>query len=164
MIRPLLVVSALALSAFAASGQASIQVEPSTFQGPRPLAKQTAAAVVRDYLEAWQSMGAALDQNRPDLLDQDFLGAAKEKLMETISEQAKQGIHTRYQARSHDIQIIFYSPEGLSIQLTDNVEYDVQLLDHDKVVATEPLRARAIAVLTPSEVRWKVRVFETGPR
>jgi hypothetical protein len=164
MIRPFFMLSAFALSAAAACGQASVQVEPTTFEGPRPLAKQTATAVVRDYLEAWQSMSAALEQNRTDLLDRDFLGAAKEKLTETISEQAKQGISARYVERSHDIRITFYSPEGLSIQLIDNVDYDLQLFDHDKILATEPIHARSIAVLTPSEVRWKVRVLEAGPR
>lgn len=164
MIRPALAFSAITFLAAMASGQASVQVEPTTFQGPRPLARQTATAVVRDYLEAWQSMSAALQQNRPDLLNQDFVGAAKDKLTATISAQAKQGITTRWVARSHDVQIIFYSPEGLSIQLADNVDYDLELLDHDKVLATAPIHARTIAVLTPTEVRWKVRVLETGPR
>jgi hypothetical protein len=164
MILRLLVFSALAWFAATASGQAAVQVEPATFQGPRPLARQTAAAVVRDYLEAWQSMSAALEQNRADLLDQDFVGDALEKLTGTVSAQAKQGIGTRYLERSHDIQIVFYSPEGLSVQLTDNADYDLQLLDHDKVVTTEPMHAHLIAVLTPTEVRWKVRVLQAGPR
>jgi hypothetical protein len=164
MVRPWLVLSAIAVWAAVASGQAGVQVEPTTFHGPRPLAKQTESAVVRDYLEAWQSMGAALGGNRVDLLDQDFVGAARDKLAQTIAAQVRQGISTRYVERSHDIQIIFYSPEGLSIQVADNVDYDLQLVDHDKVLATEPIHARAIAVLTPTEVRWKVRVLQAGPR
>jgi hypothetical protein len=42
------------------------------------------------------------------------------------------GIRTRYRDLSHDLQIVFYSPEGLSVELTDKVEYEVQLIDHDK--------------------------------
>jgi hypothetical protein len=162
MIRSLLAVWAVASGV--AFGQATVQVEPVTFQGPRPLAKQTVSAVVRDYLDAWGSMSAAFEQNHADLLDEDFVGTAKEKLAGTIAEQARQGISTRYAARSHDIRILFYSPEGLSIQLSDNVDYDLELLDHDKVVSTQPILARYIAVLTPSEVRWKVRVLQSGPR
>jgi hypothetical protein len=101
-----------------------------------------------------------MDQNRADLLNQNFVGTAKEKFAVTIAEQAKLGLRTHYQERSHDIKIIFYSPEGLSIQLVDDIEYDVQLLDHDKVLASQPVRTRYVAVLTPTEVRWKVRVLQ----
>jgi hypothetical protein len=48
----------------------------------------------------------------------------------------------------------------LSIELTDTVEYDVQLLDHDKSQATQRVRARYIVVLTPAELRWRVRVLQ----
>jgi hypothetical protein len=125
--------------------------------------KQTETAVIRDYLQAWQSVSAALEQNRADLLDRDFVGAAKDKLTDTIQEQAGLGLSTRYQDRSHDIQIVYYSPEGLSIQLIDNVEYDVEILDHDKIQTTQRVRARYIVILTPAEVRWRVRVFQGQP-
>jgi hypothetical protein len=72
-------------------------------------------------------------------------------------------MQTRYRDGAHDIQIVFYSPEGLSIQLVDTVEYDVQILDHEKIQATQHVRARYVAVLTPTEVQWKVRVFQAEP-
>jgi len=131
--------------------------------GPRPVEKQTETAVTRDYLQAWRSMSDALDQNRTDLLDPDFIGTAKEKLATTIREQAKLGIHTRYRDGAHDLQLVFYSPEGLSIQLVDTVEYDMEVVDRDKVLATQHMRARYVTVLTPTEVRWKVRVFQAEP-
>ena len=146
-----------------AAGQASVQVEPSHLQGPRPLAQQTESAVIHDYVQAWESLSAAADQNRPDLLDGDFVGIAQTKLAAAVSQEAKLGLRTRYQVRSHDIKIIFYSPEGLSIQLVDNIEYDEQLLDHGKVVAVQPVHARYVAVLTPTDVRWKVRVLQSEP-
>ena len=62
-----------------------------------------------------------------------LLAQQRDKLADAIDEQAKAGIHTRYQDRSHHIQFLFYSPEGLSIELTDDAEYDVQLFDHDKL-------------------------------
>ena len=140
--------------------QADVHVEPSHLDGPRELQEQTQAAVVRDYLRAWQSVAAAFDQNNPGLLDRDFVGTARDKLAEGIQQQAAAGLHARYQEKSHDIQIVFYSPEGLSIELTDNVQYNVQVLDHDKVQTTQQVSARYIVVLTPAEVRWRVRVFQ----
>jgi hypothetical protein len=143
-----------------AANQPSVRVEPSHLEGPRQLAPQTAAAVVRDYLESWQGMAAALEQNSADLLDENFVGSAHDKLADTIHQQAAMGIHTRYQDLSHDLQIVFYSPEGLSIQLVDNVEYDEQVFLADKTLATKRMRARYVVVLTPSEVRWRVRVLQ----
>jgi hypothetical protein len=162
MLKSLFVISAFstALAAFAAD-QPAVHVEQPHLQGPRELQQQTAKAVVQDYLDAWQSMGKALDENRPDLLDRDFTGAAKDKLAATIKEQSAAGVHTSYRDRSHDVQILLYSPEGLSIQLTDNVEYEVQLSSGGKSIGTQQVKSRYIVVLTPSEVRWRVRIFQS---
>jgi len=151
---------ALFLSAAALADQPSVEVAPPSLQGSRPLEKQTSVAVVRDYLESWQKFCAALDQNQVGLLDPDFVGTARSKLAATIGEQAKMGIHTRYQDESHHLQIVFYSPEGLSIQMIDDVEYDEQVLEQDKVLATQHVKTRYLVVMTPAEVRWKVRVFQ----
>ena len=115
-----------------------------------------------DYIEAWKSLRAALEQNRPELLSRDFVGGAEDKLTETIQQQARLGLRTTYQDRSHDIQIVFYSPEGLSVELTDDVQYDVQVRDGDKVMATQPVHQRYLVVLTPTEVRWRVRVLQAS--
>jgi hypothetical protein len=161
MIRPLLILgTVVAASSGVGTAQAGVRVEPVHLQGPRVLQDQTQAAVIRDYLEAWQTVGAAFDQDRVDLLDRDFVGTARDKLAEAIQQQSAVGIHTRYQDKSHDLQIVFYSPEGLSIQLIDNVEYAVQVLSRDEVQTTQQVRARYVVVLTPTEVRWRVRVFQ----
>jgi hypothetical protein len=151
-----------ALLVFAAD-EPAVRVEATGSVGPRTLEKQTETAVVRDYLEAWRSMSQALEQNQADLLDADFVGTAKQKLADTIRDQAKLGIETRYRDRAHDLQLVFYSPEGLSLQLLDTVAYEVQVVDHGKVLSTQQVRARYVAVLTPTEVRWKVRVFQAEP-
>lgn len=143
--------------------QMAVRVEPSDLRGPRPLQKQTATAVIRDYLQSWQSLRAALEQNRADLLDPDFVGTARDKLTDTMREQSKFGIHTRYQDRVHDIRIVFYSPEGLSIQLIDNVEYDEQVFKKDKLLTTQRVHARYVVILTPAEMRWRVRVLQADP-
>jgi hypothetical protein len=151
-------------TAFSSLGfaQIAVRVESPTLQGPRPLPEQTGTAAIRDYLQSWQSLKAALEQNRTDLLDPAFVGTAKDTLTATIEQQTALGIRTRYQDRSHDIKIVFYSPEGLSIELIDGVEYDVQILDHDGVKTTQHVSARYVIVLTPAEVRWRVRVFQAA--
>jgi predicted PhzF superfamily epimerase YddE/YHI9 len=126
------------------------------------LPEQTGAAAIRDYLQSWQNLRAALEQNRSDLLDPAFVGTARDKLTETIRQQAALGISTRYQDSAHDIQIVFYSPEGLSIELTDTVQYDQQVLDHNRVKTAQHVSARYVIVLTPAEVRWRVRVFQAA--
>ena len=143
-----------------ASDQPAVRVEATKSVGPRVLEKKTEAAVVRDYLRAWRSLSGALEQNRADLLDRDFVGTAREKLADTIHEQAQLGIQTRYRDAAHDLQLVFYSPEGLSIQLLDTVDYDVEILDHKKVQTMGHVRARYLAVLTPTEVQWKVRILQ----
>jgi hypothetical protein len=164
MTKPLFIMCSLFAAIIAlGSDRPAVRVAPTESVGPRLLERQTETAVIRDYLQAWRSMSDAFDQNRTGLLDPDFIGTAKEKLADTIREQAKLGIHTRYRDGAHDLHLVFYSPEGLSIQLVDTVEYDMEVLDRDKVLATQHVRARYIAVLTPTEVRWKVRVFQTEP-
>lgn len=162
--KPYLIACSVLVTLFVwGSDQPAVRVEPTNSVGPRTLEKQTETAVIRDYLQAWHSLSGALGENRADLLNRDFVGTAKKKLTDTIREQAKLGIQTRYRDGSHDIQLVFYSPEGLSIQLVDTVEYDVQLRDHEKLQTTQHVRARYVAVLTPTEVQWKVRVFQAEP-
>lgn len=152
----------LAALLFFGAAQPSVRVAPMESVGPRSVEKQTQSSVVRDYLQAWQTLGSALSQNRTDLLDGYFVGIAKEKLADTIREQQSLGIQTTYRDQSHDLQVAFYSPEGLSIQLVDNVEYDVEVRDHGKTVGTQHARTRYVAVLTPTESKWKIRVFQSG--
>jgi hypothetical protein len=158
------VCASIILASGMVAAQPEVTVDTSQLKGPRSLEDQTKAATIRDYLESWQGMNAALEQNQPSLLDEDFIGTARDKLADTIDEQAKAGIQTRYQDRAHHIQFLFYSPEGLSIELIDDAEYDVQVLDHDKLVSTVPASARFIVVLTPAEVRWKVRVMQADSK
>ena len=143
--------------------QVSVRVEPSNLRDSRPLPVQTGAAAIRDYLESWQSMRSALEQNRVDMLDPAFVGTARDKLSDTILQQVRLGLSMRYQDRSHNIQIVFYSPEGLSIEMIDNVTYDVHVIDHKWSKTIQSVSARYVIVLTPAEVRWRVRVFQAVP-
>jgi hypothetical protein len=156
--------AAFAAGIYSAPAQPSVRVEPLKAQGQRPLEQMTADAVVRDFLQSWQSLQSAFDQNRADLLDANFVGDALDKLSSAIQQQTSLGIRTQYHDLSHDLQIVFYSPEGLSVELTDDVEYEVQLFDHDEPKGTQHLHARYVAILTPSESSWRVRVLQADPQ
>jgi hypothetical protein len=158
--RALIYAAIIGACSLAASAQPAVRVEPAHLEGPRQLAAQTEQGVVSDYLQSWKAMAAALEQNQPGLLDRDFIGNAKDKLTATIRAQAAAGLHTRYVDRSHDLQIVFYSPDGMSIELTDTVDYDVQVFDHDKQIASRPAHGRYIVIMTPAEVSWRIRVFQ----
>jgi hypothetical protein len=161
MIGRLLALScALALPMSAATDQPSVHIQPPQLGGSRPLEKQTETSVIKDYLQSWTALGSALDENNASLLDAYFVGTARDKLGNTIDEQTRLAIHTRYVDHAHNLQIVFYSPEGLSIQMTDTVDYEEQVMDHDKILATRPMRRRYLVVLTPSEVRWRVRILQ----
>ena len=153
---------ALAMSVACWAQEPSVQVRPPDLHGSRELDPSgvTEKAVVRDYLESWQSMRKALDTNQASLLSPEFVGTAHDKLADVVAQQTKIGIHTRYIDRSHDLQIVFYSPEGLSIELIDNVTYDEQVMQGGTVLASQPIHARYLAVLTPTDVRWTVRIFQ----
>jgi hypothetical protein len=161
MLKPLLIVcTVLAAGPGVGQAQAGVSVEPAHLQSPRPLEEQTQAAAIRAYLLAWQTMDNAFNRNDDSVLDRDFVGTARDQLAQAIQQEASLGLHARYRDRSHDIQVVFYSPEGLSIQITDNAEYDVQVLDHDKILTAQNVRSRFVVVLTPAEVRWRVRVLQ----
>ncbi len=142
------------------ASEPTVRVKPTQTQGPRTVEKQTETAVIRDYLESWKTLDAALNGNRADQLDAYFVGTALTKLLGVVSDQTKAGIHTHYVEHSHDLQIIFYSPEGLSIQLADDVEYEEQVFEGDKLLASKIVKRRYLAVLTPSEVRWRLRILQ----
>lgn len=163
MLKGILVICAAIVATPQSSfAQADVRVDAAHLEAPRPLNQQTQAAAIRDYLQAWQSMHEALAQNRADLLDEDFAGAAKDQLAGRIRDQAAQGISTSFQDHSHNIELLFYSPEGLSIELADNVDFEARVFSHGKLLATEPRHSRYIVVLTPSEVRWKVRIIQAN--
>ncbi len=154
--------AAIWVAALLSSGatEPTVKVAPMDSVGPRTVEKQTQVSVVRDYLRAWQTMEDALQANHPELLDGYFVGTAKEKLVGTIREQQTLGIQTTYGKQSHDIQVVFYSPEGLSIEIVDNAGYEVGVRDHGKVVGTQQVQTKYVAVLTPTESKWKVRVLQ----
>jgi hypothetical protein len=131
--------------------------------GGRPVEELTRKSVARDYARAWQSLAQALAQNRADLIDNDFVGIAEEKFAAAVADQTKAGLRTRYIDHGHKVDVLFYSPEGLSIELRDTASLERQVLDGDKVLFSEQVTAHYVSLMTPTEVRWKVRLLQEAP-
>jgi hypothetical protein len=129
----------------------------------RPVEELTKKSVARDYAKAWHTLAQALEQNRADLIGNDFVGVAEEKFAASVAGQAKAGLRTRYVDRGHKVDVLFYSPEGLSLQLRDTAQLERQVLDGDKVIHSEQVTRHYIALMTPTEVRWKVRLLQEVP-
>jgi hypothetical protein len=139
-----------------------VRLDASNIQ-PRPLEQLTGQAIVKKYSQAWKDMETALAENRPGLLDEGFVGYAHDKLLSQIKEQQKHGLSTRYVDHGHQVEATFYSPEGSAVQLSDTAQLEVQLLDGDKVISSQNVTRKYIAVVTVVEDTWKVRVLEGVP-
>lgn len=130
---------------------------------PRQVEDTTQKAIARDYSAAWQALASALDQNRTDLLGTNFVGTASEKVGETIGQQRQAGLHQRYVDKGHHVNAVFYSPEGSAIELQDTAELQIQVLDGDKVLHSEDVTVRYVALMTAAENSWKIRVLQATP-
>jgi hypothetical protein len=128
---------------------------------PRRLEETTMISVQRDYSHAWRSMAAALEENKLDLLDQDFVGVAKDKLTQSITQQRALGLKRRYIDHGHQLEVIFYSVDGSAMEVQDTARLEIQELDGDKLVHSEQGTFHFLAVLTPAENSWKVRLLES---
>ena len=143
----------------AAQDVPSVQLNADNAAG-KPLEDLTRKAVARDYAKAWNTLAKAMETNNAGLVDSDFVGVAADKLTAGIEQQAKSGLRRRYVDRGHKIDVLFYSPDGTSMQLRDTAQLEIQLLDGDKVLHSDNVVRQYISLMTPTEVRWKVRVLQ----
>ena len=128
--------------------------------GPRELEDQTQNAIKREYASAWKNMAQAVEQNRSDLVDQNFVGAQRDQLRRQIDQQKKNGMSSKLNDRSHKVEFIFYSPEGTAIELHDTVEMEHQTLDGGKQIHSASETRKYVVVFTLVEDRWKVRTLQ----
>ncbi len=129
----------------------------------REMQEATRQSIARAYSHAWQVWADAVAQNREDLLDAAFLGTARENFAQLIRHQKASGLRQRCVDRGHKVELLFYSPEGLSVQLRDRAQFEVQILNGDSVIHREQVTMNYIALLTPTEVTWKVRLLQAVP-
>ena len=153
----------LLAKAFAAAPDTiQVRLDASSIQ-PRPLEQLTGQAIVKMYSGAWKNMETALEENRPDLIDESFVGYAHDKLLSQVNNQQKNGLTTHYVDHGHQVAATFYSPEGSAVQLQDTAQLEIQLLDGGKVVSSQNVTRKYIAVVTVVEDSWKVRVLDSVP-
>lgn len=131
--------------------------------GPREIEDTTQTAIPRDYATAWNALETALSQNRADVLDTGFVGFARERLAQRIADQKSSGIRVRYVDKGHKLNAVFYSPEGSTMEVRDTAQYEMQVLDGDTVISSQPVTQNYVALMTVTEDRWKVRVLEQVP-
>jgi hypothetical protein len=142
----------------------TIQVQLTTDNTqPRQLEETSQTSVLRDYKAAWQTLASAMDQNRADLLDSSFVGFAHDHLTDAIAAQKQNNLHRRYVDHGHKVEAVFYSYDGSALQLKDTASVEIQLMDGDKVVATEPGTIHYMVLMTPAENSWKIRDLEAVP-
>jgi hypothetical protein len=128
--------------------------------GAREVEDQTQNAIKREYAAAWKNMAEAVEQNRVDLVDQNFVGAERDRLRRQIEQQRKNGMSSQLKDISHKVEFAFYSPEGTAIELRDTVELEQQTLDGSKQVHSESTTQKYIVIFTLVEDRWKVRTLQ----
>ena len=150
------------LSLQAAETGFSVTIDAAHAQ-PRAVEETTTAALQRDYGQAWRMLAQAMEENRPALLNAAFVGIAKDKLTQTINDQARNGLKRRYIDRGHKAQVVFYSIDGSAIEMHDTVKLEIQLLDGSNVVHSEQATLYYIALMSPGENSWKVRILQSVP-
>jgi hypothetical protein len=173
MVRSAVLLAGLAL---AASGAAPLVREALAAEGnklnvtlkadaaqPREVEEATQKAIVRDYSAAWNAIQAGLGNSDVNALDAGLVGFARDQFAAAIADQKKTGVKVRYTDRGHQVEAIFYSPDGSAMQLRDTAKLTREVLDGDKVISREDVTAHYIALMSVSEDRWKLRALQEVP-
>jgi len=132
--------------------------------GPRTVEGLTQRSILRDYKFAWEHLAQAMEFNSPDPLNGLFAGNANATLHEAVLNQQRSGLSSRYRNQTHQLEAVFYAPEGDVIELHDTAEYDLQLLDGDKTIHDERVKVHYVVLMTPGADRWVIRQFQAVPQ
>src|SRR5580658_1307894 len=100
-----------ALNSYAADAAVEVQLDVKE-AAPRAIEELTERGILRDYRFAWTSMAQALQFNTFDPLEGPFAGDAKQWLRQTITSQQQSGVTRRYGNQTHQLEAVFYAPEG----------------------------------------------------
>jgi hypothetical protein len=131
--------------------------------GPRSIEQLTGTNLTRDYAIAWRTLAQALEQNRVDLLKEQFTGFALDRLTQRITDQRQNGLRTQIVDHGHHVKAVFYSLDGGAMQLVDDVKMQVQVFDGSRLIDSEDTSHRYIVLMTPGADRWYVRYLEETP-
>jgi hypothetical protein len=131
--------------------------------GPRTMEDLTERAILRDYRFAWANLDRALESDSSGPLSGLFAGSASAWLNDTIAAQRSSGLTSRYLNQNHKLDAVFYAPEGDVIELHDTAEYDLQILDGNKMIHDEHVVMHYVVLMTPGADRWVVRQLQAVP-
>jgi hypothetical protein len=127
---------------------------------PRSIEKLTGTTIVRYYAQAWHSLAEALESSRTEGLGEEFVGSAKDRLLQRIGDQQRTGVHVRIVDRGHHLKAVFYSSDGSAMQLVDQSQLEIQTFDGNKMIATEGAVHQYVVLMTTGADRWYVRDLE----
>jgi hypothetical protein len=150
------------LSLFAADSapQVTLNTDKAT---PRSVEPLTQRSILRDYKFAWANLSQALEANSPDPINGLFAGNASKWLHDSVANQARAGMTSRYTNQTHKVEAVFYAPEGDVMELHDTAEYDYQILDGSKTIHTEHAVVHYVVLMTPGADRWVIRQLQSVP-
>lgn len=131
--------------------------------GPRPIEQLTGTNITRNYSMAWHAIALALEQNRPDLLNDQFTGFAKDHLSQRIADQQRNGLRVQMVDKGHHVKVLFYSLDGGAMQLLDDAQIEVQVFDGSRLIYSDDAPHRYLVLMTPGADRWYVRDLERAP-
>ncbi len=146
-----------------AASQVTVQLDARK-AGPRSVENLTERAIVRDYRSAWSSMSHALEFNTLDPIEVPFAGDAKRVLRDTVMNQQRSGVSQRFTDQNHQLEAVFYAPEGDAIELHDTASYQQQVLDGSKSIQDQRMVMHYVILMTPSADRWVVRQMQVVPQ
>lgn len=127
---------------------------------PRPIEELTGTTIVRHYAQAWRDMADALDSGRIERLGDDFVGFARDRLVERVSAQNRSGVHVRIVDHGHQLKPVFYSTDGTVMQLFDEAQLEIQTFDGSKLIDTQTAPHKYMVLMTPGADRWYIRDLE----
>jgi hypothetical protein len=149
----------VSVNSYAADAAVKIQLNTKK-AGPRAVESLTERGILRDYRFAWTSIAQALEANTTEPLEGPFSGDAKQWLRQSIASQMKSGLSQRYLDQSHQLEAVFYAPEGDVMELHDTAQYQVQILDGSKTIRDEHITVHYVVLMTPGADRWVVRQLQ----
>ncbi|HSE48517.1 MAG TPA: hypothetical protein VLA96_04855 [Terriglobales bacterium] len=155
-------VAPLARRAFAADAKANVTLQAEGAQ-PREVEDTTEKAITRDYAAAWDALSAGLRNNDVNALDAGLVGRARDQFAQAIADQKQAGIKVRYTDKGHQLEAVFYSPDGSAMQLRDTAQLTREILDGDKVIQREDVTAHYYVLMSVAEDRWKLRAIQEVP-
>lgn len=128
---------------------------------PRAIEPLTETNIARDYAIAWKDLSQALEQNRADLLNEQFTGFAHDRLKARIADQQRNGLRTEIVDNGHKLTAVFYSLDGGAMQLQDEAHLQIQVFDGSRLIDTQDAAQKYIVLMTPGADRWYVRSMES---